>query len=159
MSFEVMSLQQDLSKSFADAPNHSAKKKSPNVDGLVCRKGRPTRVAKKTKPAISSTGEKTETGSTVTYSETDSVCTSSNKRVLQSYSSKKSPLSRPSMMHSKRLPIYTDIVFLESSTVQTYLVEYILFGFQLFIWPCVWTLAKPKTVKQRFVSLPSCPPC
>lgn len=56
------------------------------------------------------------------------------------------------------LPIYTDIVFLESSTVQTYLVEYILFGFQLFIWPCVWTLAKPKTAKQRFVSLPSCPP-
>lgn len=54
-----MSLQQDLSKSFADAPNHSAKKKvQSNVDGLVCRKGRPTRVAKKTKPAISATEKK-----------------------------------------------------------------------------------------------------
>jgi len=38
-----------------------------------CRKGRPTRVATKTEPAIRST-EKTENDSTVTYSETDSVC-------------------------------------------------------------------------------------
>lgn len=97
-----MSLQQDLSKSSADAPNHSApkKKSKPSMDS--CAEKDAQREWQKRQNPQSVPPKKTETGSTVTYSETDSVCTSSNKRVLQSYSSKKSPLSRPSVMHSPR---------------------------------------------------------
>jgi hypothetical protein len=73
--------------------------------------------------------------------------------------SKKSPLSRPSMMHSPRCQY---ILTLCSSNRRlcrlTWSNIYYLDSNFLFAWPCAWTLAKPKTAKQRFVSLPSCPP-
>jgi hypothetical protein len=84
MSFEVMSLQQDLSKSSADAPNQSAPKKKSKATSMdSCAEKDAQREWQKRQNPQSVPPKKTETGSTVTYSETDSVCTSNNKRVLQ----------------------------------------------------------------------------
>jgi hypothetical protein len=157
-----MSLQQDLSKSSAYAPNHSAKKKKVQTLMDSCAEKDAQREWQKRQnpqsvPPKKQTNRKRfnchllRNWFSVHKQQQACFTIILLQEITISY--------RPSVMHS---PPCQYILTLCSSNRRlcrlTWSNIYYLDSNFLFAWPCVWTLAKPKTAKQRFVSLPSCPP-